>query len=357
MKILTITLHSAHNPGSMLQAYALQTFLIDNSYDTQIIDYRPDYVATEGNKLADFIKKILNFKDHRQRAYKFEAFIKENLRLTPNRYNSYEELVSKPPIADCYITGSDQLWNSSYNCGRDKAFYLRFVNKAYKLSYAVSIGKKNIPSNELDWIYENTKDFDWISVREGTSRKQLEERGYTNLAYVCDPVLLLSKEKYIKLKKENSHERYIAVYLVKKSELLDKLIEELKKKFSYKVILIGGFTKRCECDIHIKDMGPCDFLGLLEGAEFIVASSFHATVFSHIFQKNFAVILPEGNSARIEEFLEISNTKDKIVRKEEDISIAIESINYEISVNPHLDKFVNESKKIFLQILKGAKDK
>ena len=31
-----------------------------------------------------------------------------------------------PPLADLYIAGSDQIWNSNYNNGRDPAFYLDF---------------------------------------------------------------------------------------------------------------------------------------------------------------------------------------------------------------------------------------
>jgi hypothetical protein len=114
---------------------------------------------------------------------------------------------------------------------------------------------------------------------------------------------------------------------------------------------MGGVTKRCNCDLHIKDMGPEEFLGLCAGAEFIVASSFHATVFAHIFQKNFATILPKGNSARIEQFLKIANTEDKIIRKADDIPRALESIDYEKEVTPRIKAFVDESKKVFVQVL------
>ena len=42
---------------------------------------------------------------------------------------------------------------------------------------------------------------------------------------------------------------------------------------------------------------------LLENADIIISSSFHATAFSHIFHKKFGVILPNNNGERLESFL------------------------------------------------------
>ena len=59
MKILTITLHSTSNAGSSLQAYALQKFLLNNGFDTELIDYRPSYVKNDGNRLKTIMKRII----------------------------------------------------------------------------------------------------------------------------------------------------------------------------------------------------------------------------------------------------------------------------------------------------------
>lgn len=350
MKILTITLHSSQNPGSTLQAFALQHFLIRCGYEAEIIDYRPRYISAGKNKIRNIAGKVLFWDKYLKKKQKFNQFSKKYMRLTPEMYKNYRELKSNPPEAEVYIAGSDQIWNCSYPCGNDKAYYLGFAENKIKMSYAASIGKKKIPQKELKWICDNIKDFSFISVREESSEYLLKSAGIKDVQYVCDPVLLVNKTKYEEMKINPQLKDYIAVYLVGRSKLLDKTISLLKKKYGCKVVLVGGFTKRCDCDVHIKDIGPCDFLGLISNAEFVVASSFHATVFAHIFKKDFAVILPEGNGARIEQFLQVTNLTDRIIRRESDISKAIEKIDF-TSHTERLNKFVDESKKVFIKHL------
>ena len=352
MKVLTITLHSLNNPGSVLQAFALQSFLLKNGYNTEIIDYRPQYILYEGNKIKALAKKILFYHDIKKREKKFDLFINNYLKLTANRFYSYEELKNNTPVADCYITGSDQLWNSSYDCGRDVSYYLGFVNTKYKLSYAVSAGKRDIPEDKLEWIYKNIKKFYWVSVRENSTKINLEKKGMKNIDYVCDPVLLLDKNQYLAMKEDiKINDKYIAVYLVQKSEMLDALIKFLKNRFNYKIVLLGGTTKRCKCDIHITDLGPKEFLGWIEGAEFIIASSFHATVFSTIFQKKFAVLLPNGNGTRIEQYLEMANIKNRVIRNMEDIPKVLDKIEYNTDCTLRINSFITYSKKRLLGTL------
>lgn len=75
-------------------------------------------------------------------------------------------------------------------------------------------------------------------------------------------------------------------------ELLNKAYEYYHSK-GIKVVLAGGFTKRCKCDLHIKDLGPAEFLNLIYNSLAVISSSFHATAFSHIFHKKFYSIIPE----------------------------------------------------------------
>ena len=156
MKTLTITLHDTDNCGSSLQAFALQHFLITHGIDNEIIDYVPSYTQNNGSPFKTFIRNIIFRKSYLQRSKKFQNFINKNLKLTKRKYKTYQELKNNPPQADIYITGSDQLWNNSYACGNDPAFYLGFVNKenTKKISYAVSIGKGNVNKNDLKLVKE-----------------------------------------------------------------------------------------------------------------------------------------------------------------------------------------------------------
>lgn len=349
MKTLTITLHDTDNCGSSLQAFALQHFLFENNIENQIINYLPSYVKNNGHPFKSIIRKILLFRDSVERTKKFKNFISKYLVLTSEKYTNYDSLKSNPPLADVYLSGSDQLWNVSYACGRDEAFYLNFVCSKKKLAYAVSLGKSNLLNNEIEWIISNVRDFDWISVREKSSQKLLEVNGVAAVDYVCDPVLLLNKDIYKDMQSPVIiYKDYIFIYLVEKSELLENIIQYLKDNFEYKVVLGGSYGKKCTCDIHLKDIGPCEFLYLINNAKFVISGSFHATVFSSIFHKSFAVVLPSHNQARIEQFLEILELQRCIIRNIKDIQKAMQQIDYDL-VDRKLAPFVNNSKNALLQ--------
>ncbi|WP_223435373.1 polysaccharide pyruvyl transferase family protein [Metabacillus dongyingensis] len=51
MKICTITCHDVYNHGASLQAYGLMTYLQNSGYQTEIIDYKPEYLSNHYNLL------------------------------------------------------------------------------------------------------------------------------------------------------------------------------------------------------------------------------------------------------------------------------------------------------------------
>lgn len=345
--IKIITLHDICNPGSVLQAYALNKFLCDSGYACEIIDYVPPYSHIGKNKIKGIIKNVLFGKAQRAIKKKYCCFMQENMRLTPIRYNSYRELEKCPPEGKVFIAGSDQLWNLDYDCGRDEAYYLSFVKNAYKISYATSLGKSDVSDKDLRFIAERAKSFDFVSVREKSSCALLEKYLPTNVEWVCDPVFLLDKKVYLKKCKRSIAEPYIVIYLSEGTELLKKVINNVKNETGYKVVLLGGSITRCSCDLHIKDMGPEDFLSLIYYSEAVLSSSFHATAFSHIFHKKFGAILPEKNGERIESLLGLSGLENHIIRNEGDFKALLNEIDY-TEVDKRLGAFVDKSKESLL---------
>ena len=246
-----------------------------------------------------------------------------------------------------YITGSDQIWNPSYLCGQDPAYYLEFVKDPdKKYSYAASIGKSEIPDDQKEYIVSKVRDFRSISVREKTSAEFLQERVPCPVDYVCDPVFLLEKSNYETiLKKPDTNKPYILVYLVQPSSVLNQLIAELRKKYGAQVILIYGLKKNCDCDMHILDVAPDEFLGFIAGATYVVASSFHAAAFCHIFQKQFAMVLPKANTARITQLLDVSGLQNRIISENDDIENALKEIDYS-EPQKRLQSFIEHSKEV-----------
>ncbi|MCI9136006.1 MAG: polysaccharide pyruvyl transferase family protein [Lachnospiraceae bacterium] len=350
MKIKIITLHSIYNPGSVFQAFSLQEFLRGNHYNASIIDYRPIYSRIGKNKIKGILRKILCFRNEKRLKEKYESFIQEKMILTNRCYQTYGDLEKRAPKADVYLAGSDQLWNMDYDCGRDNAYYLGFVRQGAKISYATSIGKKEVPKTEMDAVASKIRDFHMVSVREKSSSEILSRRLHREVSWVCDPVFLLPARVYEDMSRRIRKEKYIVIYLSAGSELLYEIVKDIKARTGYRVILMGGNVTRCECEEHIKDLGPYDFLSLIRHAEIVISSSFHATAFSHIFHRKFGVILPEKNGERIESLLNLSALGSHIICKKEDIPIVYEEIDYEL-VDEKLGVFIENSKRKLIHTL------
>lgn len=351
MKLEMITLHSIYNPGSVWQAYGLQEFLSQNGFDVEIIDYRPYYSTIGKNKLKGIIRKILFFKNEKSLKEKYETFINSHMRLSSKRYKTFSSLKKANLEADVFVSGSDQLWNMDYDCGKDDSYYLRFVKNKRKIAYATSIGKEAIADEELDAITRKIEDFEMISVREKSTSDILSNKMNRKVYWVCDPVFLINTEIYKNMTRSFMAEKYAVVYLSAESELLNHVVQNIRETLGCKIILMGGNRSRCECDIHIKDLGPIDFISLIENAEVVISSSFHATAFSHIFHKKFGVILPNNNGERLQSLLELSGLKERIIEKESDINRIYKAINYE-DIDIIIGEFINKSKELLIKALK-----
>ncbi len=359
MKTMTITLHDTDNCGSSLQAFALQTFLLDNHIENEIINYVPNYTKNNGNALKYFVKNIVYFKYIQNRNKKFKDFKKKYLRITKEKYKNIKELKDAKFSCDCLITGSDQLWNSSYQCGNDPAFYLNFGSVPKKIAYAVSVGKSNIEQSNLNIIKENVKNFDWISVREGTTVGQLRPLFPSiDIDYVCDPVLLNDAKRYNDIKTNRIiNEKYVLVYMaqIPDTNIMNNIIKKVREKYNIKVVLIGSYRNRCDSDIHMRDVAPGDFLSLIYNAEYIISNSFHATMFSLIYEKNFLSILPDKNGARIKEILDKVGLNNNYISLSDD-KITIPIINDYNSINIKLNKFREFSRHKLLENIMGKSD-
>ena len=296
-------MHAMHNPGSVFQAYALQKYLLNCNYDVKIIDYRPKYFYTESKLVKYFIKKILYFRSYHSRAKKFDSFISNNMSLT-KRFSNYRKLCHTEFGNEVFVVGSDQLWNTDYSCGKDEAYYLSFIDKGKKVSYSTSVGKDPIDCFNIGYLEKRLLNFDYLSVREKSTAVSLSSNLRKKVEWVCDPVFLIDKKEYLAFfKAPLVDKKYVLVYLSESSCFLDLLVNKYKTK-GYFIVLAGGFSKRCYCDLHIKDVGPEDFVNLIFYSECVISSSFHATAFSLIFHKTFFTIPPDKNGERIKSILE-----------------------------------------------------
>lgn len=351
MKTLTITLHDTDNCGSSLQAYALQHFLIKNNVENEIIDYIPEYTKNNGNIIKFVLRRIIYYKSSKEKYIKFQAFKHKYLKVTSRRYTLFSELKDAHLKADCFIAGSDQLWNNMYQCGNDPAFYLEFAESP-KIAYAVSMGRNIVPDDNRNQVIKYAQKFQWISFREQISVKQFKDYMNCPVDYVCDPVLLNPVTDYDLIKsKPIFHEPYILVYIAQaiNRNLIDDLILNAKNMYLGKVVMIGTYRNKCNCDIHIKNTSPEEFLSLISNAQFVISNSFHATVFSMLYKRQFMTIIPPQNGERIKMILDIAGIPENAVYNEAKIH-QISSDEY-LTVEKNLYNFSSVSQNLIKKYL------
>lgn len=313
-KIAIITFHRAINYGAVLQAYALQNCLKGLGYDAFEIDYVPSqeiqkYKLISLKRIKNpkrFFMDIISFPENLKKHNKFRKFLDSNISLTSNKYN-LSELKNNPPLADVFITGSDQVWNYELLNGIDDAFFLNFGCEKFskKISYAASIGKEFFLECNYTVLKNYLFDFYGISVREKTAIKALEKLGIENAVTVCDPVFLNERCIWNKLcKKQYNKQKYILSYMLSKSDEYCKMVSLLAKKLNLKVVC---FEKKPHYDCEFEkefSAGPDEFVNLIRDAEYVITTSFHATAFSIIFEKKFFVYPYSKTSSRVTDLLE-----------------------------------------------------
>lgn len=174
MKIGILTMHKVVNYGSQLQAYALQTFLKNIGFDSEIVDYDypNEYHFSEGTNhrppqlgFIQQIAKLFWLRPFWVKQNRFERFPARYMKLT-RRYSTRAELEASIPHYDVLITGSDQVWNYKY-LHEDYSFLLPFADsKTKKISYASSFASSDIPLVAKSKYSELLNQYRAISVRK-----------------------------------------------------------------------------------------------------------------------------------------------------------------------------------------------
>lgn len=358
LNIKTITCHDVYNAGASLQAYALSTYLMSLGHQVEIIDYKPDYlkhyelwgvrnprynkpVFREIYNLLKLPVRVKNRFSKRKRVY--DDFTKRYLRITKNRYQTNQEMKKSKISADVFFAGSDQIWNTLFQNGKDPAFYLDFVPaNAICASYAASFATDDVLEEWREKISKWINMLDFVSVREKSGLEILKNMGIENACQVVDPVFLLTKDEWNTLLEDKSKkENYLLIYDFDNNDDLNKKAVELARNNGWKIYSIFPNTI---CDKCFYNEGPIEFVQLVKNANFVLSNSFHATAFSIIFERQFAVF----------ERKEKINTRMRDLLRSLDISIEEQRIDYS-KVNILLSEQISYSKKYIDKVISEAR--
>lgn len=307
MKIGIITIHKSEvNYGACLQCYALWKFISNLGHDCEVIDLlRPSqmgyhYKLYSINGLMAFLifgiklsfskmLAILKDKQVRIRINRYREF--NNTVKYSSTYCSSSELEKNPPMYDIYISGSDQIWNPNMSFD-NKPYLLSFVpDGKKKIAYASSFGVESIP-NLKKVIYSNFLcKYEYISTREKSGKKIIQNLTGRETPVVLDPVFLLSAEDWEKIidKVYRINYNYILVYSLHENKALLNKASQLAAHLNYKVILVNAdYNVHDSQDVYqLRDVGPRQWLNLIKEARLFLTDSFHGTAFSIILNTPF----------------------------------------------------------------------
>lgn len=328
MKIGIITFHRSENYGSALQAAALSTVLKQLGHDPVFIDYVCDKDYKQYKLFRTYLYKqnfrsliadILFLKVNYKRKKNFDNFIYKNFTLTDklDDNSSVERWSEIRKNFDCFICGSDQIWNPRCFGGFNGRYFLDFVNSKYKIAYAPSFGSMdNFNLIEREELKKYLNSFYFLSVRENSFANILKkEYSMTNVKAVLDPTMLLMPEQINRMCKAVNLNNYIFVYILGNTADYKKELKEINKFADSKGLTIIYSAKKITPELRngkrLYGFGPNEFLGYIKSADYVFSNSFHATVFSILMNKKFQSIQRKGTNSRIMDLLKMCNLESR----------------------------------------------
>lgn len=347
MRIGILTFHRAHNYGAMLQAYALQVVLETNGHDVSFVDYELPHIK-KAYKWFYGIRSIVNrhFFTHgiktlyylpasKSRYNKFRKFCNSFL------HDTHDGLKSLNDKFDIIIVGSDQVFNMNITAGINNPYWGDIPFTKDIITYAASSNTFNVSKELIQQIPQKIKRFKALSVRESFVAKYLQSFTEKDIVVTLDPTLLISRfdwEKIVISPKYNK--KYIFYYYVRDNERALEFAYNFAKSKKLPLIVLGSFNYQYSTKIALPS-GPREFLGWIMNAEYVISSSFHCTVFSLIFNKQFCSIdLNDGNDGRISSLLERFDLSNRMVKL--DAIPTEENINW-IEINNKLCNYKEPS--------------
>lgn len=325
--IITLNTAREYNYGCLLQNYALKHYLNKEGMSADAIWCNAFSFMGACNA---WVYRFLNL-DLRKEERKFyavdhavrkkndacSAFVKQNIR--PKHYflfnaRTHRDIARK---FDKVIVGSDQVWNPHWAVDDKSAatYLLTFLPPEKRVSYAASFGSAELPVRQKQRYKKALQDFCGISVREDAGKKIVEElTGREDVQVLIDPTLLLTADDWdtIAQKPKMLPDRYILTYF------LGDVSPERRA-----AIAVKAKTMNCQIiDLMDKNSpfyasGPEQFIYLIKNAAFVCTDSFHASVFSFLYQRPLAIFHRTGAagdmSSRVETFVSKFSLQNCIV--------------------------------------------
>ncbi len=300
MKVGIVTMHRIKNYGSFLQGYALKRLVESYNHECQFFDFK--------NGEPKHIEEVSKSVDYAAKLKKIPWIIKR--RIYNKKFGNLFEKEYWPMLGindemkydlecDLMIIGSDEVFNyaQNYGVGYVPCLFGHGIKAEKIITYAASAGHADVNDVKKDNMEEEIKSgFSKIadfSVRDENTCKMVEKYSDKTPVFSLDPTLVYSFENEIpdRICKED----YILIYAyggrMDNKEEID-LIKKFAAKKKLKLVSPAGMYQPW-CD-YKPFVSPFEMLSLFKHASYVITDTFHGSVFSIKFGKQF-VSFVRGN--------------------------------------------------------------
>ena len=302
--IAIVTVYDDVNFGNKLQNYASQKYFQNMGFcATTVVDAIQTKTARIYLNPIKFLKRVAHFILQHLGFEKDKVKRKELLdkRCQYMKLFSDEYLTTTLPINyrhlphdfanryDYFVAGSDQVWHGWKNDRRElEYFLLMFATPSQRLTIAPSFGFDEFPKKYLKTYKKGLKGFVYLSVREERGAELIKELTGKDATVLLDPTMLIDTSEWLKILKKPTQytdDNYIFVYALGgfKGEVKEKTCK-LANELGLQVIDV--LDESSDYYIHTR---PDEFLYWIHNARLVVTDSFHASVFSILFNRPFVV--------------------------------------------------------------------
>lgn len=309
------------NYGNKLQNYAAKAVLERFNYSVDTIITEPQKQIS-GIRLKLLLNSLSMYKLRgriAQLTWKKEVVFNNFNKRYLNPCNTATNGMVDSQQYDFFSLGSDQVWNpewySTYPYKKD-LFLLTFAKPEQMICMAPSFGVEELPTEWRAWFQEQLQRFPKIAVREEAGVHIVKELTGKNAEVIIDPTMMLSKNEWLQIAKKpkglQSDNNILTYFIGGRSNSVDNQINKIAKENGLEVYNLLDFAQP---EIFVS--GPSEFVYLIANADLVMTDSFHACVFSILFEKPFMVFNRKGTNGSMNSRIDTLLKKFDLERKAE----------------------------------------
>lgn len=284
------------NYGNRLQNYAVEQTIKKLGFNVKTLAFEKSCLDWKF-QIKYIIARLTNYHWSNKKVfgkynmYKLKAFRHFNTKfLNPIHIMNLKKITKIK--TNFFVVGSDQVWNPHFfKWGplRKDLFLLTFADSRQKICFSPSFGIESLPYEWREYFKSNLSTIPHISVREETGTKIIKELTGQDATVLIDPTMMLTVDEWRKIAKKSKNVDYnkpyiFTYFLGNRSEQIQSDIKKYAREYGFKVYNLMDYTQP-----EIFASGPSEFIYFIEHASLVFTDSFHACVFSFLFNKPFLV--------------------------------------------------------------------